>query len=136
VIYTYDVLCTAVLLIIIQTPLNFALALKLYPLKIQMSKQAYNNRRDNVFPSTGTRNNTNHHNVNSATSNYNRNNDSYNDRSHHISCHCDRSTSRSRSNHHIFPIQSQYINNNISLQFDCQSIASHRSHSQQYKRRT
>ena len=120
-LYTYDVLCTAVVLIIILTPLIFARALNLYPLKNQMSKRAYNNRRDNVFPSTGTRNNTNDHNVNSSTSDRNRKNDSFNDRSNHTSRHCDRSTSCSCSNHHYLPEQSQYINNNFSLQFDCRN---------------
>ena len=90
-----------------------------------MSKRAYNNRRDNVFPSTGTRNNTNDHNVNSTTSDRNRNNDSFNERSNHTSRHCDRSTSRSRSNHHDRPAQSQYIHNNFSLQFDCRNHDSH-----------
>ena len=123
--YTYDVLCTAVLFSIILTLVIFARALNLYPIKNQMSKRAYNNRRDNVFPSTGTRNNTNDHNVNSTTSDRNCNNDSFNERSNHTSRHCDRSTSRSRSNHHDRPAQSQYINNNISLQFDCRSHDSH-----------
>ena len=44
---------------------------------------------------------------------------------HNVSCPRDRSTSRSRSNHHDRPAQSQYINNNFSLQFDCRSNESH-----------
>jgi len=119
-LYTYVVLYTAVLQLIVLTPTISARALDLYALKIKMSKRDYNVNSDNATPSAGSRYNLAERHVNSHSPHRNNNNDRYYDRDNNSSRSRDRSISRSRSHH-------QVTNNNISLQFELGSNYSNSS---------